>query len=369
MVAVGRQPAQIRRPRLDQLRPPVRQVRRNLNPHVRHQPPALPNQPLDVVDRDGRRPLGHRQTLSRFLLAAPPTSRCLVGDLGYLATVVARMGDEVLQDHLLQVAVALMQLRQRFERGDPLLLGLPDADQDAAGEGDLQLAGGLDRRQPLGGVLGRRAGVDGLHQPLGDRLQHQPLRSGDLAQPRQVLAVEHADVRVGQDAALQRPLAGPDDVGGEVLVAPLRKTGSHLRVHLGPLAGEDQELLGIAPQRLVQPPFDLLGRVDVGAVRGERAVLAVALAGAREGERVVPREGDPAHAAQATETAGPAGPGGSGRSSQSEDSGFGASGSGFFGAEAGLTRSGGSVGAGPPGSSTNLNTAAASREPTIGPTR
>ena len=42
-------------------------------------------------------------------------------------------------------------------------------------------------------------------------------------------------------------------------------------------------------------------------------------------------------------------------------------GSGFFGG--GRTCSGGSVGAGPPASSTNLKTAAASSEPTIGPTR
>ena len=48
--------------------------------------------------------------------------------------------------------------------------------------------GRLDRLQPPRRVLGRRAGVDRLHQPLGDRLEHQPLRGGDLAQPRQVLA-------------------------------------------------------------------------------------------------------------------------------------------------------------------------------------
>src|SRR3954470_17658649 len=44
-------------------------------------------------------------------------------------------------------------------------------------------------------------------------------------------------------------------------------------------------------------------------MRGEGAVLAVALAGPGEGERVVAGEGDPAHAAQATATADPARPG------------------------------------------------------------
>ena len=46
------------------------------------------------------------------------------------------------------------------------------------------------------GCLVGRAGVDGLHQPLGDRLEHQPLRGGHIAQPREILPVEHAEVRV-----------------------------------------------------------------------------------------------------------------------------------------------------------------------------
>ena len=51
---------------------------------------------------------------------------------------------------------------------------------------------------------------------------------------------------MGQDAPLQRPFAGPDDVGGEVLVAPLGEPGGDLGVDLGPLAGEDEQLLGVA---------------------------------------------------------------------------------------------------------------------------
>src|SRR5215216_3211740 len=45
-------------------------------------------------------------------------------------------------------------------------------------------------------VLGGRAGVDGLHEPFGDRLKHQPLGGGDLAQPSQILATQHAEVGV-----------------------------------------------------------------------------------------------------------------------------------------------------------------------------
>ena len=119
-----------------------------------------------------------------------------------------------------------------------------------------------------------------------------------------------------QHPPLQRPLAGPDDVGGEVLVAPLGQARGDLGVDLGPLAGEDEQLLRVAFERLVEAALDLIGRVDMRPMRRERAVLAVALAGARKRERVVAGEGDPSHAAQATATAGPARPGGSPRSAQ-----------------------------------------------------
>ncbi len=69
----------------------------------------------------------------------PARPRRFVGDLGHLATVVTRMGDEVLEDHLLEVAVARVDLRECLERGDPLLLCLADADEDAARERDPKL--------------------------------------------------------------------------------------------------------------------------------------------------------------------------------------------------------------------------------------
>ena len=111
--------------------------------------------------------------------------------------------------------------RERLERFHALLLGLADADEDPARERDLQLPRRADRLQAPRRVLGRRARVHRLHQPLGDRLEHQPLRGRHLAQARQVLAREHAEVRVRQQAALERPLARPHDVGGEVLVPVL----------------------------------------------------------------------------------------------------------------------------------------------------
>ncbi len=183
--------------------------------------------------------------------------------------------------------------RQRLQRGDALLLALADPDQDPRGERDPQLAGRADRLQAPGRVLRRRARVHGVHQPLGDRLQHQSLRGGHLAQPRQVLAREDAEVGVRQDPPLQRPLARPDDVGGEVGVPVLPQPARHLRVDLGPLAGQHQQLLDPAPRGAVDDREHLLGRVQVRRVRRERAVLAVAPARARERQRQVARVGDP----------------------------------------------------------------------------
>ena len=347
VVAVGREAAEVRGAGGDELGPPVGEVRGHLDAHLGHQPPALGDQPLHVLDRHLAGPFGHRCRLPVGDPRLPAASRRLVGDLGDLLTVVAPVGDEVLQDHLLDVPVARLHLGERLQRGDPLLLGLPDPDQDPARERDPQLAGCLDRRQPCLRVLARRAGVDGLHQALGDRLQHQPLRRGHLAQPGQVRRGEDAEIGVGKEPAFERPLAGPDHVGGEVVVPPGAQALGDDRVDLRPLAGEDEQLLAVPARRLLEAPLHLLRRMDVGLMGGEGAVLAEAPAGARKRERVVAREGDSTHERASYRT----GPGAPVRVL------------GWPG-----TRSGGSVGATPPGSSTNRKTAAARSAPTKGPT-
>ena len=93
-------------------------------------------------------------------------------DLGRLLAVVLPVRDEVLEDDLLDVLVA----RERLQRRHPVVLGLADADQDAAREGDLQLAGGPDRLQPHRRVLGRRALV-------GDQVRVGGLEHQALARP------------------------------------------------------------------------------------------------------------------------------------------------------------------------------------------
>ena len=288
-------------PGLDQVDPPIGEVRRDLDPDVRHQLAGGRDQALHLGQRDLGGPVGRRGLVAeRRAVARPPLLRRPVGDLGDLAPVVARMGHEVLQDHLLDVAVLGLGLGEGLERGDPVVRRLADPDQDPARERDPQLAGGPDRLQPTVRVLGRRALMD--DEVRVGRLEHQPLRGGHLAQPGEVIAREHAEVGVREHPALERPLAGPDHVGDEIVVAVLGQAARDLRVDLGQLAGEHQQLLGVSPHRLLETVLDLLGRVEVRPMGRERAVLAVAPARARQREGVVAGEGDPAHGSDASAT-------------------------------------------------------------------
>ena len=287
VVAVGGQPAEVGRARGDELRPPVGEVGRHLDADAGQQPLRLGDQALHVVERDRRRPL--REVALRPVAdpGAPVLLRRLLGDLGRLLPVVALVRDEVLEDDLLDV----VEPGERLERRDPLLLGLADPDEDPARERDLQLAGGADRVEPRLRVLGRRALVG---DEVGvDRLQHQPLRGGHLAQARQVLLRQDAEVGVREQPALERPLADPGDVGGEVGVPELGELLRDARVVVGRLAGQDQQLLDVAARGAVEDPLDLLGLVQVRLVRRERAVLAVAPARPGERQREVARESDP----------------------------------------------------------------------------
>ena len=128
----------------------IRQVRRHLHPDVRHQPLALLDQPLDVLDSDRASPTraaaapsdgwaSAARSAPQLLLPRgmphrrPHLSReACIGDVGNLPPVVARVRDEVLQDDLLEVAVAVVDVRQSFERFDALVLRLADADEDPA---------------------------------------------------------------------------------------------------------------------------------------------------------------------------------------------------------------------------------------------
>ena len=64
-----------------------------------------------------------------------------------------RLGEEVLDDHLLHVAVGAVGVGDGRQGADPLGARLADPDQDARGEGDGERAGRLQGGEPSLGVL------------------------------------------------------------------------------------------------------------------------------------------------------------------------------------------------------------------------
>ncbi|CAB5028736.1 unannotated protein [freshwater metagenome] len=118
------------------------------------------------------------------------------------------------------------------------------------------------------------------NQIIACRFEHQTLRCGDGAEPDQVVARDYAKVGVRQQPALKRPLTGPYDVGREIRVAKLRELLGNALDSLRPLSSQDQQLLRVAPDRLFDEAIDLVRGVQMGLMRLEGAVLAVALAAA-----------------------------------------------------------------------------------------
>jgi hypothetical protein len=151
VVAVGAQAAEVGGARVEELGPEVGEVRRHLDADAGQDPPCLLHQAPHVLARDRRRP--GREVAVRAVgePGAPVALGRLGGDLGRLLAVVAPVRDEVLQDHLLQVAEA----GERLQGLDPVLFGLSDPDQDPAGERDPEVLGVLDRLEAERGVLGR----------------------------------------------------------------------------------------------------------------------------------------------------------------------------------------------------------------------
>ena len=155
---VDRQPRRELEPaRARRRREPVELGPRRLGVDVvdRHRRDAAPvvdagvEQAREVVVGEVRRRLHVRRRPAAG--AAPPRSsrgaRRALGS-GCAGHPRARLGAEVLDDHLLQVAVPLVQVAQRRERLEPLRARLADADQDPARERDPQLAGERDRLEP-----------------------------------------------------------------------------------------------------------------------------------------------------------------------------------------------------------------------------
>jgi hypothetical protein len=219
VVAVGAQAAQVGRAGVHELRPPVGQVGRHLDANVRHEPSRLRHQPLHVLDADRRRPLRQVDDGAPTHVGqtgAPERLGRVGGDLRRLLAVVAAVGNEVLQDHLLQVPVLRVHRGQRLQRGHAVVLALADANQDPARERDAQLAGlGVHAQAHLGILVGAvvvRAAL--LAQSLARALEHQAERGVALAQLLHLGGGEDAGVAVRKDPAGERQLARLDEIFG-----------------------------------------------------------------------------------------------------------------------------------------------------------
>ena len=121
-----------------------------------------------------------------------------------------RLGAEVLDDHLADVAVLVVERLQREQGVEPLRPCLADADQDAARERDRELAGEPDRLEPhRGHLVGRRPVRPALQrQPVGDRLEHDPHRRRHRTQQLELGPAHHARVQVGEQPRLVEHAAG-----------------------------------------------------------------------------------------------------------------------------------------------------------------
>ena len=213
----------------------------------------------------------------------------------------AGLGAEVLDDDLLQVPVLEVQVAQREQRLDPLAAGLADADQDAARVRDPQPPGTGDRveRGPTAACrASRSARLPRSREPLRGRLEHDPLRRADLAQREQLVVVEDARVRVGQQPGLAQHLARDvREVGGGRLEAEARELlASRAVAQLGLVAEREERLAAAGRDALAR---DLEGLVDgqVGALASprrprERAVVAHVPAQHRERDEDLRRVGD-----------------------------------------------------------------------------
>ena len=118
----------------------------------------------------------------------------------------ARLRQEVLDDDLLHVPVAGVRGGDGAEGGQLVGPGVADADEDAGGEGDGQLAGEVQGGQaPRRHLVGRApVGVE----VLGQRLDHHALAGRHRAQRGQLAGVERAGVGVGEQAGLLQRRGG-----------------------------------------------------------------------------------------------------------------------------------------------------------------
>ncbi len=194
----------------------------------------------------------------------------------------ARLGQEVLDDDLLDVTVSAMRRHDRLEALDARLGRLADTDEDAGGERNRERPGRVQGGQTSLGLLVRCAPV--AVQVGLQRLDHHALRRRHRPQGGELVGEEGSGVGMGQQSGLVQNELGHghqvvDRAGVAVLVQPLR---GDRPTELGSFAQREERLvasgLGAGTGDVQHPIGREVGRVQSGRWPGERAVAAAVLA-------------------------------------------------------------------------------------------
>ncbi len=184
-------------------------------------------------------------------------------------------GPEILDDDLLQVPVALVQVAQGEHRLDALKPGLADADQDAGGERHRRLSRRSDRLETQSGILVRRAEMRSAAaaQPLGCTLEHDPLRHRHLSQHVDIRPSHDPGVQMRQEAGLaQHQFRHRGKIGEGRLVAEMRQRLARRGVaQLGLVAQGEERLMAAGARPGTGDRQHLIG-VEVSGLAAARRV-------------------------------------------------------------------------------------------------
>ena len=210
------------------------------------------------------------------------------------------LGAKVLDDDLLEMIVARVQRAQREQGFHALAPRLADPDQDAAGERHAELTGRADGLQPhlrklvRAGMVGSAARA----QALRDRLQHQPGRHRNRAQPLQVGAGHHARIDVGQQSGrLVHPLRDLGEIrDGRLVTERGQRLARDAVAALRLVAEREQRLVAAGPGAGLGDGNGLVDRqiwrAQVARRLGERAVAADVTAEPRQRDEHLGRVAD-----------------------------------------------------------------------------
>ena len=194
----------------------------------------------------------------------------------------------------------LVQVADRNERVHAFAGRLTDADEQARGERDAELAGERDRPEPARGQLVGRPIVShaALEETLRERLEHQPHAHVDFAQRGQIALAHDTGVGVGQEGRLlQNRLAHGAEIRQRRAVAvPSEELAVRGKHRLRLVAQREQGFLRTqsSPRLCERHDLPRLHRVGSGLARiaAERAVAAVVAAEGRQRHEDLGGKGD-----------------------------------------------------------------------------